>query len=194
MTVPSRQNRPGSGHGAARDAPSAAARRYRRTCGFFLAVFLLQKIYIAVSRQPPAGGKRSAMRTVFVVFAVSRLYPAEVIVHYHCLNDRAINNLPPVGASIARPLRTDARPVIMAIFFTALAFCFTSLRIFTGGRPMAAPTGAIIKPFCHSENGKIPKTSAGYNRATAKTMTSALKPNCFPAAAGRAGRFLRSCK
>ena len=159
MTVPSRQNRPGSGHGAARDAPSAAARRYRRTCGFFLAVFLLQKIYIAVSRQPPAGGKRSAMRTVFVVFAVSRLYPAEVIVHYHCLNDRAINNLPPVGASIARPLRTDARPVIMAIFFSALSLCFTSLRIFTGGRPMAAPTAVYFLRLCHLDNGNLRKPS-----------------------------------
>ena len=157
MTVPSRQNRPGSGHGAARDAPSAAARRYRRTCGFFLAVFLLQKIYSAVSRPPAAAGKQFGLRAEVIVIAV-------------------------------------ARPVIMVKIFFALAFCFTSLRVFTGGRPMAAPTGAIIKPFCHSENGKIPKTSAGYNRATAKTMTSALKPNCFPAAAGRAGRFLRSCK
>ena len=80
-----------------------------------------------------------------------------------------------VGASIARPsaaaemqfaFRTEciffasARPVIMANFFSALAFCFTSLRVFTDGRAMLAPTGAIIKPFCHSENGKIPKTSA----------------------------------
>ncbi|MGM9575382.1 MAG: hypothetical protein ACI3VE_05720, partial [Oscillospiraceae bacterium] len=36
-----------------------------------------------------------------------------------------------------------------------------------GGRPMAAPTGAITKPFCHSENDKISKTSAENNRAVA---------------------------
>ena len=65
-----------------------------------------------------------------IVIAVARLYPAEVIVHYHCLNDRVVKNPPPVGASIARPpaaagkqfgLRAEviviavARPVAMAI-------------------------------------------------------------------------------
>jgi len=35
-----------------------------------------------------------------------------------------------------------ARPVILEIIAFALAYCFTSLRILTGGRPMAAPTGA----------------------------------------------------
>ena len=65
----------------------------------------------------------------------------------------------------------------MALVYFALAFCFTSLRIFTGGRPMAAPTGAIIKPFCHSKNGKIPKTSAGYNRADAISTNDILNPN-----------------
>ena len=51
--------------------------------------------------------------------------------------------------------------------FSALACRFTSLRTSTGGRPMAAPTGEIIKPFCHSENGKIPKTSTENNQAVA---------------------------
>ena len=59
----------------------------------------------------------------------------------------------------------SARPVTLEIIAFALALCFTSLQIFTDGRPMAAPTGAIIRPFCHSENGKIPKTSAENNRA-----------------------------
>ena len=62
-----------------------------------------------------------------------------------------------VGASIARPsaaaemqfaFRTEcivfasARPVTMALVYFALACCFTLLQIFTGGRPMAAPTAA----------------------------------------------------
>ena len=64
-----------------------------------------------------------------------------------------------VGASIARPsaaaemqfaLRTAhivfaiSRPVTLEIIAFALARCFASLRIFTGGRPMAAPTGGKI--------------------------------------------------
>ncbi|MGM9591944.1 MAG: hypothetical protein ACI3VK_04430, partial [Oscillospiraceae bacterium] len=32
-----------------------------------------------------------------------------------------------VGASIARPLRTGARPVITEVILFALAFCFSSL-------------------------------------------------------------------
>ena len=52
---------------------------------------------------------------------------------------------------------------------------------------MAAPTGAIIKPLCHSENGKIPKTSAENNRAGAKTTTAVFNADSSPAAAGRAG-------
>ena len=60
-------------------------------------------------------------------------------------------------------------------------------RLSPGGRPMAAPTGAIIKPFCHSENGKIPKTSAENNRADAKTTTAVFNADSSPAAAGRAG-------
>ena len=35
-----------------------------------------------------------------------------------------------------------ARPVTLKNLFFALAFCFTSLQIITGGRPMAAPTAA----------------------------------------------------
>ena len=92
-----------------------------------------------------------------------------------------------VGASIARPLRTDTRPVIMTTVYFALALCSAPLRIFTDGRPMAAPTGAIIKPLCHSENGKIPKTSAENNRADAKTTTAVFNADSSPAAAGRAG-------
>ena len=52
---------------------------------------------------------------------------------------------------------------------------------------MAAPTGAIIKPLCHSENGKIPKTSAENNRADAKAIFAILNADRFPAAAGQAG-------
>ena len=63
-----------------------------------------------------------------------------------------------VGASIARPV-LGARPIRIengnrrfrvsptgdiAEIFTALACCFTSLQIPTDGRPMAAPTGAVI--------------------------------------------------
>ena len=80
----------------------------------------------------------------------------------------------------------SARPVIMEIVYFALACCFTSLRIFTGGRPMAAPTGGDFNRLCHSGNGKIPKTSAGHNRADAKTTTAVFNADCFPAAAGRA--------
>ena len=49
---------------------------------------------------------------------------------------------------------------------------------------MAAPTGAIIKPFCHSENGKKPKTSAENNRAVAITIPYILNADRFPAAGG----------
>ena len=91
-----------------------------------------------------------------VVFAVARLYPAEVIVHYHCLNDRVVKNPPPVGASIARPLLaggairisasnsrfTGARPVAMAIISFALAFFFPVvaafyINAFAPARPVA---------------------------------------------------------
>ena len=60
----------------------------------------------SIARPPAAAGKQFGLRAEVIVIAVARLYPAEVIVHYHCLNDRVINNLPPVGASIARPLPT----------------------------------------------------------------------------------------
>ena len=50
-----------------------------------------------------------------------------------------------VGASIARPLRTDIRPVILEKNAFAFAFCFTLPQIYTGGRPMAAPTGGGFK-------------------------------------------------
>ena len=85
---------------------------------------------------------------------------------------------------MAGVVSASARPVTLETVAFALAFCFTSLRIFTGGRPMAAPTGAIIKPFCHSENGKIPKTSAENNRADAITSYAIYNANRFPAAAG----------
>ena len=64
-----------------------------------------------------------------------------------------------VGASIARPSAAaemlfafkmvnvafaPARPVRLEVILFALACCFTSLRISTGGRAMLAPTGAII--------------------------------------------------
>ena len=49
---------------------------------------------------------------------------------------------------------------------------------------MAAPTGAIIKPFCHSENGKIPKTSAENDRADAKAIFAILNADRFPPAGG----------
>ena len=49
---------------------------------------------------------------------------------------------------------------------------------------MAAPTGAIIKPLCHSENGKIPKTSAENNRADAKAIFAILNADRFPPAGG----------
>ena len=39
----------------------------------------------------------------------------------------------------------SARPVIMEIISFAFALFFTSLRISTGGRPMAAPTGEGFK-------------------------------------------------
>ena len=84
-----------------------------------------------------------------------------------------------------------SRPVTMEIVYFAPALCFTSLQIFTGGRPMAAPTGAIIKPLCHSENGKIPKTSAENNRAGAKTTTAVFNADSSPAAAGIRQRKLR---
>jgi len=48
----------------------------------------------------------------------------------------------PVVAAFYINAFASARPVTLAIFFFALAFYFTSLRIFTDGRPMAAPTGA----------------------------------------------------
>ena len=78
----------------------------------------------------------------------------------------------------------SARPVIMATVYFALAFCFTSLRISTDGRPMAAPTGGDFNRLCHSGNGKIPKTSAGHNRADAKETTSIFNADSSPAAAG----------
>ena len=64
-----------------------------------------------------------------------------------------------VGASIARPPAAaemlfafkmvnvafaPARPVTLEIVAFALAFCFTSLQILTGGRPMAAPTAVLF--------------------------------------------------
>ena len=45
----------------------------------------------------------------------------------------------------------SARPVTLEIIAFAPAYCFTSLRTFTGGRPMAAPTAALFKntsSFC----------------------------------------------
>ena len=64
-----------------------------------------------------------------------------------------------------------------------------------------APVGAAIgRPPVKIRSDVKQSESAEKNiaiitgRATAITMTSALKPNCFPAAAGRAGRFLRRCK
>ena len=47
-----------------------------------------------IARPPAAAGKQFGLR-------------AEVIVHFHCLNDRVVKNSPPVGASIARPLLTQ---------------------------------------------------------------------------------------
>ena len=85
-----------------------------------------------------------ALRMAHIVLRCPDYIMRRQSVHFHCLNDRAINNLPPVGASIARPLRTDARPVRLEVILFAPAFCFLSLRILTGGRPMAAPTGAWI--------------------------------------------------
>ena len=92
-----------------------------------------------------------------------------------------------VGASIARPLRTDTRPVIMTTVYFALALCSAPLRIFTDGRPMAAPTGGDFNRLCHSNNDKIPKTSAENNRADAKAIFAILNADRSPAAAGQAG-------
>ena len=60
-----------------------------------------------------------------------------------------------------------SRPVIMDVISVVLAHRFTSLRISTGGRPMAAPTGAELKPVCHLENGNVTNIAAENNRAAA---------------------------
>ena len=73
----------------------------------------------------------------------------------------------PFVASFQIVAIAGARPVTMEVFYFALACCFTSLRIFTGGRPMAAPTACIFLRLCHLENGNIPNSSAGHNRAVA---------------------------
>ena len=52
---------------------------------------------------------------------------------------------------------------------------------------MAAPTGGDFNRLCHSDNDKIPKTSAENNRADAKTIFAIFNADRFPAAAGRAG-------
>ena len=52
-----------------------------------------------------------------------------------------------------------------------ILFCtrvlFPSLQISTDGRPMAAPTGAELKPVCHLENGNVTNITADNNRAVA---------------------------
>ena len=58
---------------------------------------------------------------------------------------------------------------------------------------MAAPTAAIIKPFCHSENDKKPKTVAENNRADAKTATAILNADRFPPAGGGEPDEVASC-
>ena len=53
------------------------------------------------------------------------------------------------------------------------------------GRAMLAPTGAGLKTALSFDNGNIPITSVGDNRATAKPIRSVFTADRFPAAAGR---------
>ena len=105
------------------------------------------------------------------------------------------------GLKTAGVVFASARPVIMAIFFSALSLCFTSLRIFAGGRPMAAPTAAYFKKidycrgdrwflrYAYLENGAVTNSSAGHNRDTAIMKFSILNAN--RPCASTAGRRLR---
>ena len=71
---------------------------------------------------------------------------------------------------------SPTREIVCNLFCTR-AFS-TSLRISTGGRPMAAPTGGGLELLCHLENGNISKTSAKNNRDSAKETTAILNANC----------------
>ena len=97
------------------------------------------------------------MRTVVVVFAVARLYPAEVIVHYHCLNDRVVKNPPPVGASIARPLLAGGAIRISASnsrFYRRRTVNIGSVLYFTRAL-FPCRCGILYKRFCDSPTGDI---------------------------------------
>ena len=88
------------------------------------------------------------LRLVCIIFAPAR--PAAMAKFLFCT--RALND-------IVRIVFASARPVIMAVVVFALALCFTSLRIFTGGRPMAAPTAVYFLRLCHLDNGNLRKPS-----------------------------------
>ena len=52
---------------------------------------------------------------------------------------------------------------------------------------MLAPTDTVgeFLLLCHLDNGDVPRTSAGYNRDTAKTMPAVFNADSFPAADSR---------